>query len=355
MAGPTPKRKMRPVLDGDWWLIGPSPDLIGQLPGAEEYRDGWEAKKGEGEHNACVDHHIFLDTGGTWHLWGCVRSTAVGRIFYHWTADDFTASPWKSTGEILRIDRDYGESYGSSPGEGSDESTEECIQSPFFLWHGGLLHMFYGGGGAREPHQDDDGTGTWSDWHQRGAQMCLMTSKDGHLWHRYRNSQGQSRLFVGPGPTRDPCVIRVGDLWHIYYAGCRDGDPELPVFWCRTSRDLIEWSAPINVHEDPSYGPGRWDTECPHVVFRDGYYYLFRTEDYYTARTHVFRSEDPLDFGVGDASDFYVGPFPAAAPELYTMPDGREYVSSNHNPPLGTEMCRMRWVPVLEPTEEESV
>ncbi len=98
-----------------------------------------------------------------------------------------------------------------------------------------------------------------------------------------------------------------------------------------------------SVHQDRRFGVHRCATECPHVVYRDGYYYLFRTEDYYHSKTHVFRSEDPCDFGIGDSRPKYVGPFPAAACELYTDADGNEYVSSNHNPPLGTQMCRLRW------------
>ena len=70
------------------------------------------------------------------------------------------------------------------------------------------------------------------------------------------------------------------------------------------------------MHQDPRYGSRWWNTECPQVVFREGDYYLFRTEDYPAARTHVFRSQDPLDFGSGDASDTYVGMIAVAAPEI---------------------------------------
>lgn len=330
------KRKCKPVLDGEWRLIGPSPDLRGILPNAETWQGQYN------EHNAPVDHHLFRGPDGVWHLWGCVRNTAVGRILYHWQTDDFMRSPWECTGEIIRIDGAAGESYGSSPGEGaSDKPDEECIQSPFFVEHDGTWYMFYGGGGSRPSnpaHATPDNAST-----SRAAQMCLMTSTDGRHWARHRDEHGYSRLFVGPGPTRDPCVIRIDGTWYLYYAGAKNDDLDQPVFWARTSDDLIHWSEPRIVHDDLSFGAGRWDTECPFVVYRDGYYYLFRTEDYYAAGTHVFRSEDPLDFGVGDASRAYVCTFPAGAPELYVV-DGIEYVSSNHNPPLGTQLCRMKWV-----------
>lgn len=332
----TVKRKLKPVLDGEWRLIGPSPDLRGIVPGAEEWQGQYN------EHNAPVDHHIFQDPSGTWHLWGCVRNTAVGRILYHWKSGDFHVTPWECTGEITRIDGKAGESYGSSPGEGAgDRPDEECIQSPYFVRVDDTFYMFYGGGGTRP----DDPARQQADkaFESRVAQICLMTSRDGIHWIRHKDENGFSRVFVGPGPTRDPCLIHIDGRWHMYYAGARHGDIDQPVFWVRTSGNLIDWSEPVCVHEDLSYGAGRWDTECPFVVFRDGYYYLFRTEDYYKARTHVFRSEDPMDFGVGDASSKYVGLFPAGAPELYII-EGQEYVSSNHNPPLGTQVCRMKWV-----------
>ena len=317
------KRKLKPALDGDWWLIGPSPDLRGTIPGAEEFLAEWEAGGKANEHNAPVDHHLMQDPDGAWHLWGCVRATAVGRILYHWETWNMLDSPWESTGEIIRVDRGFGESV---------RSTEECIQSPYFIKADDTFYMFYGGGKTEDASETS-----------AIAQMCLMTSADGRTWARFRNESGTSRLFAGPGPTRDPCVLRVGDLWHLYYAGSRENDINRPVFWCRTSEDLLDWSEPTAVHEDPRYGAERWDTECPHVVYRDGFYYLFRTVDYYSAMTHVFRSEDPLDFGVGDASDKYVCRFPVGAPELYRI-YGQEYVTSNHNPPLGTQMCRMQWI-----------
>ena len=317
------KRKLKPVLHGDWWLIGPSPDLRGILPGAEKWLSDWEAGAKKEEHNAPVDHHLMQDPLGTWHLWGCVRATAVGRILYHWKTDNILDTPWESTGEIIRVDRGLGESV---------RGKEECIQSPYFLKVDDTYHMFYGGGSTEDASET-----------RKNAQMCLMSSTDGVNWSRYRNESGTRRLFAGPGPTRDPCVIKIGDLWHLYYAGARENDVNRPAFWCRTSEDLLIWSEPIMVHEDAQYGSQRWDTECPHVVYRNGFYYLFRTVEYNSANTHVFRSEDPLDFGVGDASDKHVCRFPVGAPELYSIAD-EEYVTSNHNPPLGTQMCRMKWV-----------
>ena len=92
-----------------------------------------------------------------------------------------------------------------------------------------------------------------------------------------------------------------------------------------------------------SFGGHRWQTECPHVVYRAGYYYLFRTVHYATSETHVFRSEDPLDFGIGDARDKYVGRIAVAAPEIIVDGEGNEFITSNHNLAGGTMLCRLRW------------
>ena len=131
----------------------------------------------------------------------------------------------------------------------------------------------------------------------------------------------------------------------MYHAGYHDEDQDEAGFYARTSDDLVHWSAPRLVHQDRSFGAGPWDTECPHVVFRAGFYYLFRTEDYASARTLVFRSVDPFDFGVGDARAKYVGPMAVAAPEVIVDEEGDEYITSNHDLLAGTMICRLRWEP----------
>jgi hypothetical protein len=80
-------------------------------------------------------------------------------------------------------------------------------------------------------------------------------------------------------------------------------------------------------------------------VERGGSYYLFRTENYVRARTHVFRSDDPRDFGIGDASGRYVGLIRAAAPEIIVDPaTGGEYITSNHDVDGGTTIAKLAWV-----------
>lgn len=315
------KTKLRPVLDGDFWLLGPSPDLSGLAPGRESTA------------HECVDHHAFQGADGAWHLWGCIRKTPVGRILYHWEGESLARGPWRPTGEIIRADREAGESL-------EDWGGEEWIQSPFVVREADTYYMFYGGHGTGA---DARGLKVPREDQRVACQICLMISPDGRTWTRHRNQEGQSRLFVGPGEARDPCLIRVGGLWCLYYAGYAEEDWLKAGFFVRTSGDLIRWSDWQLVHSDPRYGADPSGTECPYVVYRQGYYYLFRTADYATAQTHVFRSEDPFDFNDGSAQ--YVGPIAVAAPEIVVDEDGNEYITSNHDLRAGTQLCRLRWVP----------
>ena len=359
------KRKLRPALDGEWWLIGASPKLDDLLPaqsaaplmppdpeafGAALVEHGIDPdflremqesmQRFGGNRNEPVDHHIFRGADGTWHLWGCVRRTNVGRILYHWKAQSLVQTPWTETGELMRCEPGAGECI-------DDFAGEEWIQSPYFVSEAGVYYMFYGGHSTGQDVHGNPVSGRQMDFRMFDAegQICLMTSTDGRSWTRHRDRLGYSRVFTGPGEARDPCVIRIGDLWYLYYAGYEGNPLRNGGIYVRTSYDLVHWSAYQRVHRDENFGGPTWTHECPHVVYRDGYYYLFRTQDYYRAVTHVYRSTDPMDFGIGDAGDKYVGVIACAAPEIHVA-EGLEFVSSNHDPALGTQLCRLRWIPV---------
>jgi beta-fructofuranosidase len=324
--------KQKPQLTGNFWLVGKSPALAHLLP-KDEVRS---TSPHPLPYHECVDHHLFQSRDGKWHVWGCIRDTAVGRILYHWEGESLVSGPWQETGEFIRADHRAGESL-------EDWWGEEWIQSPFVVKDRGKYHMFYGGHGTGTdaqgqpvPFQDP----------RMDCQICLMVSDDGRNWVRYQNENGQSRLFTGPGETRDPCVIRIGDSWVMYYTGYHAQDLSMAGIYARTSADLVHWSDWRIVHHDLSenFGSRPWNTECPHVVYRRGYYYLFRTEDYAQARTHVFRSQDPFYFGIGNALEYYIGPISVAAPEIILDENGDEYITSNHDLPGGTQLCRLTWV-----------
>jgi len=84
-----------------------------------------------------------------------------------------------------------------------------------------------------------------------------------------------------------------------------------------------------------------WSAECPHVVFREGYYYLFRTTSYRKPLTHVYRSKDPMDFGL-DSDAKKIGTIAVAAPEVVSD-NGRDYISSVHDLNGGVQLMRLAW------------
>ncbi len=319
----------RPVLASEFWLLGGNPPLPELAP-----EDRGQAAPDPSQQPECVDHHVFQGPDGAWHLWGCIRRTPVGRILYHWEGQRLDAGPWHATGEYLRADHAAGESLEGVAGK-------EWIQSPFVVKTNGLFYMFYGGHGTGtnrhgQPVSYDDPA--------MECQICLMTSSDGRHWVRHRNGAGLSRVFAGPGETRDPCVVRINGRWHMYFAGYHDDDRDQAGIYLRTSQDLVRWSGWQLVHMAPHIAGGWSSHECPHVVQRGGFFYLLRTEDYASARTHVLGSRDPRDFGVGAAADAkYLGLLPVAAPEIIMDADGQEYITSNHALTQGTQICRLGW------------
>ena len=357
-AEATKKRKLKPSIASDWWLIGgapadlspPSPEKIKQLVDdrrklsgrtGSEYDDSGKIMASRLGRIEPVDHHLFKGKDGFWHLWGCVRNTDVGRVLYHWRARTLEQSPWEETRQYFRCDFGVGECIDDFYGQ-------EWMQSPYIVEHKGKFYMFYGAHSTGKDKFGNPVSGNPPSVNMRKAecQICLMTSPDGVSWQRYKDKDGLSRVFVGPGGTRDPSLIKIKDLWYMYYSGDEQNHLIGGVF-VRTSKDLIHWSDYKLVHHDATFGATTWQHECPHVVYREGYYYMLVTEDYNDSRTHVYRSEDPLDFGVTSelSQSMYVGMLECAAPEIYEV-DGKEYVSSNHNPPLGTQMARLEWKPV---------
>ena len=297
-------RPQRPVLVGPWWRIGDNPDL-GDLTGPEQ---------------EVVDHAVFQSADGRWHLWACIRRTRIGRLLYAWEGPDIEAPHWERRGIALRAVAAYGESL-------NDWNGEEWIQAPHVIVHDGVYYMFYGG------HSTELGE----------CQVCLATSPDGRAWQRHRGARGYSRVFVGPGEARDPMVLRVGDLWHCYYTGHDTGQRAPCKVYCRTSPDLIHWSDYIAVNWGGSGGDGNWSAECAHVVYRHGYYYLFRTSRYAPpALSHVYRSRDPFDFGRGH-DRYKIGTLPVAAPEVVIIGE-RTYITTVEDLRGGVQVARLAWV-----------
>ena len=148
--------------------------------------------------------------------------------------------------------------------------TEGGLQAPHVIKEGSEYLMFYG------------------DWEH----IALARSQDGKTFARQLGPDGRSGMFgEGPGSnTRDPMVLKIGNLYHCYYTaypGERGAD------YVRTSHDLRQWSEAKKVSWGGSPGNGKYAAECPFVYFHkpSGYYYLLRNQFYGAkAKFTVYRS-----------------------------------------------------------------
>ena len=279
----------------DEWRIAGDPDL-GELTDSKQQP---------------VDFAVWQAADGTWQLWSCIRNTKCGgntRLFYRWEGKHLTDKDWKPMGIAMQADPKYGETPGG-------------LQAPHVVKHDGAYLMFYG------------------DWEN----ICLATSHDGKNFTRVLNDRGLAGMFTeGRGNnTRDPMVIRIGDLWHCYYTAYPDRKGAV---FCRTSPDLKEWSDSRIVAFGGRAGTNPYSAECPHVIYLEGYYYLFRTQRYGAdAQTSVYRSKDPMDFGIED-DKYFVCTLPVAAPEVISH-EGEYYIASLLPSLKGIRVARLHWMP----------
>lgn len=320
-----------PEVSSQFWNIGPEPDLseAGLQP---------EPVKGL-QPNQPNDHCIYQAEDGKWHLWACVRHTAVGRILCHWEADSLQQSPWNYTGEIIRASKEAGESLVEWKGQ-------EFIQSPYVIENQGKYYMFYGGYDSGLDRMGNP-TPAQPDYDSVEKQISLMTSPGGLEWERHQNDSGYSRLFIGPGAARDINITRFGDKWYAYYCGHHNMDRTCGAIYVRTSENLYDWSDWKIAQYDKSSEGQKWLPESPAVVYRKGYYYLFRTHGP-EGGVYVYRSSDPSNFGQGNVEDYFVCRFPGmVACEIIEDEEGNEYISNiTDGKKYGIRLARLKWVEV---------
>jgi hypothetical protein len=129
-------------------------------------------------------------------------------------------------------------------------------------------------------------------------------------------------------------VIRVGAIWHCYYTAHPDRHG---ADYLRTSSDLLHWSEARIVAARGQAGDGPYAAECPFVVQpQPGHFFLFRTQHYgESAKTSVYHSRDPLDFGIDDDAGHFVTT-PVAAPRI--QHDGK-WLSPRFAGPRGIQIA----------------
>jgi hypothetical protein len=285
-----------PRIEGDWWQVAGDPDLSSFTTPKQQP----------------VDFAVWQAADGTWQLWSCIRGTSCGgrtRLFHRWQGAKLTDRDWRPMGIAMRADPGFGETDGG-------------LQAPHVVRHRGRYYMLYG------------------DWEN----ICLAVSDDGKTFARQLTPAGKSGMFSeGAGNnTRDPMAIRIGNLFYAYYTAYPD---KLGADYVRTSKDLRRWGPPRKVAYGGSAGTGPYSAECPFVYFHrpSGFYYLFRTQRYgEKAQTNVYRSKNPLNFGVED-DRFLVATLPVAAPEIVEH-EGATYIATLLPSLKGIRIAKLSWV-----------
>ncbi len=295
-AGPV-ETVLIPQIDGDWWQVADVPDI----------------GKYNSPNQEPVDFGIWQAADGTWQIWSCIRNTKYGgktRLLYRWQGAKITDHDWHPMGIAMEADPNFGETTGG-------------LQAPYVTRIGSSYIMFYG------------------DWEH----IDKATSMDGKTFARQLGPDGKSGMFAEgiAGQTRDPMVIRIGNLYYAYYTA-NPGD--LGADYVRTSKNLIRWSASQKVASGGTAGTGPFSAECPFVYYHktSGYYYLFRTQHYgKNAQTSIYRSKDPRNFGIND-DRYLVATMPIAAPEIVDY-EGQLYIAALLPSLKGIQIAKLRFTP----------
>lgn len=294
-AEPPEAVKRVPHIDGDWWQVAANPDL-GVLSSDEQEP---------------VDFGVWPAADGTWQLWSCIRKTrepGKTRLFYGWEGPSLTSPDWQPMGIKMQGNPAVGETRGG-------------LQAPHVTVIGNTYHMLYG------------------DWQH----ICRATSTDGKLFRRVLQGLGRVAGMFDESPhanTRDPMIIKIGDVYHCYYVATLN---DVGGVYCRTSTNLNDWSDSTLVSRGGHVVTEWWHAECPFVASVDGYYYLFLTKNYKgVPETNVFRSRDPMDFGIESDEDTWIGSLPVAAPELIQH-EGQWYVAALRPELDGIRIARLTW------------
>ncbi len=311
-----PKREkeqiLMPQIVGEWWQVAGNP----------------MDHKYATQRQEPVDFAVWQAADGTWQIWSCMRKTSAGgeegktRFFYRWEGQHLTDTDWKPMGIAMDGDPALGETPGG-------------LQAPHVVKVGETYHMFYG------------------DW----VNICHATSEDGKEFTRVIQANGKTGMFNegSDNGTRDVMLLLHNNLWYAYYTGRTEGTGKV---WVRTTPDFENWSESTIVSFGGRVGTGTGASECPHVVSPgDDYFYLFKTQTYGrydranddlrnrgVPQTSVYRSRDPMNFGVNDDEGYFLGTLVVAAPEV-VLYEGQYYIFALNTGSLdGLRCARLDWV-----------
>lgn len=296
-VSPVSGQVLVPQIDGEWWQVAGDPDL-------GKYTDPKQQP---------VDFGIWQAADGTWQIWSCIRNTRCGgrtRLLHRWQGAQLTDTDWQPMGVAMEADPAFGETLGG-------------LQAPHVVKIGKEYVMFYG------------------DW----VNIAKAKGVDGKTFARQLMPNGKAGMFAegDEANARDPMIIRIGGKYHAYYTAHPN---RIGSVYVRTSKDLTAWSPSKKVAFGGVAGGGPFAAECPFVYFHrpSGYYYLFRTQRYgVKAHTSVYRSKDPMDFGI-ENDRYLVGSLPVAAPEIVEH-EGQLYIAALLPSLKGIQIAKLKFAP----------
>lgn len=238
-----------------------------------------------------LNDHCLIRKGDGWHFFGIVGPTVSSSInektsfalsdlsFAHATSSDL--KEWTLHPDVIQCLHVWPE--------------VSHVFAPFVIEHEGLFYMLYA-------VSDQETT----------QRICLATSKDLFEWQRYGgNPVIVPSLFWSKWPgfgltsrdegtyggCRDPYIIRLDDGRFVGYWASRLQEKlgrNLVCIAASISNDLIHWQ-----EVGPVCSVKAWhqqltlEAESPCVVFKDGAYWLFFKNGWWT---HVVHSDSPFDF-----------------------------------------------------------
>jgi len=256
-----------------------------------------------------INDHCIIEGKDGWHLYGITHEQPADpmheRDFVHATAKTLDQRPWDKKPFALTFDPKLGENH---------------LWAPHVIEKGGTYYMFYCAGSQV------------SNYHYR---IHLATSKDLTHWTRY----DKNPLFEDFYDARDPMVIKVGNLYHMYYTANWDTGDSNHTVNLRTSRDLLHWSTAQVVFAHSEKGTWGGPTESPFVVPYGDHFYLFVGPDSDYHRTVVYRSSNPYHWRQEDL----VSEFPSHAAEVIRTKDGKYFATNSGWDLNGVYMAPMTW------------
>lgn len=128
---------------------------------------------------------------------------------------------------------------------------------------------------------------------------------------------------------RDPFILKEGEIYYLYGTRAKDFGKKVGGFDVYTSKDLVEFSEPIECFNSEKFGLNKEVNWAPEVHKYNDAYYMFATftKENGLRGVYILKSDDP-------AGEFSVHSAGAVTPEDWECLDGTLYISKEGVPYL---------------------